>query len=115
MIGASPDMSLVATQRQITPGNDIFRWGCWFVILNLLDGFQTMAVVGRFGLRAELNPWMGWWIEQYSFQGLWLVKLSIMAAVLLLSTRLSSSVLKGVSLGLSAIVLVNFMTLLNVF
>ncbi|MEM6690443.1 MAG: DUF5658 family protein [Planctomycetota bacterium] len=96
-------------------GDDLFRWGCWFVLLNVIDGFQTMAVVGQFGLRAEFNPWIGWWISHYSFAGLWLVKLIFMSAVLLMRGSFRISILRGVTFGLSAIVMLNFLTAFNRF
>ncbi|MEM1070606.1 MAG: DUF5658 family protein [Planctomycetota bacterium] len=108
-------METTPTLVRVNTDDAKMRWAFLFAALNVLDGLQTTAIVGRFGVRAELNPWIGWCIENYSILGLWVVKLVIMAVILAVVHRLSVRILCGVTLGLAVIVSANFITLLKQF
>ena len=101
------------THDAIVDTSDHRRWIVWFVVLNLTDGLQTMFIVREHGLHMEANPWIAWWIQEYSFAGLWIVKLTVMVAVLIASGRFPTRVIRSVALALSAIVLSNGITSLG--
>jgi len=96
------------TTRHRNP--DTLRWLFWFCVLNAIDGFQTMLLVGRHGLHVELNPWLAFWMQHYSFAGLWTVKILAIPLVYLFARRLSIHAVQILTLGMTFIVFSNWLT-----
>lgn len=104
-------MDLVEDQsRQATAQSEGIRWGLWFVILNLVDGFQTSSFVNQRGVAAELNPWIRYIMSEHSTLGMWAVKLMIITLVLVIF-RKNLGVMRAASIGIAIIVAMNFWTI----
>ncbi len=63
------------------------------VLLTIVDGLQTMSVVGQHGVNAEINPFMRLVLEELTGYGMWMLKALSVFAVLVAMKRVRIKVL----------------------
>ena len=63
------------------------------VLLTIVDGLQTMSVVGQHGVNAEINPFMRIVLEELTGYGMWMLKALSVFAVLFAMKRVRIKVL----------------------
>ena len=82
------------------------------VLLTIVDGLQTMSVVGQHGVNAELNPFMRIVLEELTGYGMWMLKALSVFAVLFAMKRVRIKVLVLVVLLMAGVVTSNLVQMI---